>query len=326
MNNTFNRRKFLYSLGAMGLIGGASLTVSKLGLTSKKEISQTKLLMGTFVSISARNEDYLLLENALENAFNTIQQAESIFSRHDANSALGILNAKGSIKDAPKELISLVETSLNYAKASNNVFNPAVVASLEALESYKVQNIADLSTQVQKELTVLSNPQNISLNGSSIAFLHSGMAISLDGIAKGHIADLAALELESMGVKDYMINAGGDIRLNSTEEDGAWRIAILDANDKTKHVQVLSLASGAIATSGNYDSIATKGYNHIVGNAHNTLSLTAIAPTCMEADALATTLFTMQEAQASQFIAKNSNYSYAKQSENNMHYSANWKA
>ncbi len=322
-----NRRNFLYTLGCVGLATSGYALSNKLGLGSNtKEISQTRILMGTFVSIDLKGEDNALLESAMDKAFATIANAEKIFSRYDNSSPLAILNKQSRIDNAPHELIELINTSIRLTQSTNNAFNPAIVPTLAALKAYNVPSINKLPRSVQKDLAKLTNPQNIKLNKVSIEFLHSDMALSLDGIAKGHIVDLAANELEKIGIYDYMINAGGDIRVNTSPNARPWNIAIQDATNSAKHVQVISLSSGAIATSANYNSLEENGYEHIIGEiTQPVLSLSAIAPTCQEADAQATALFAMDSINAANYIQDNSKYSYLMQRPTDIVYSDNWK-
>ncbi len=322
-----NRRNFLYSVGCVGMATSGYAISNKLGLGSNIiEISQTRILMGTFVSIDLRGEDNVMLESAMDNAFTTIANAEKIFSRHNNSSPLAILNKQSRIDNAPYELIELINTSIRLTLSTNNAFNPAIVPTLAALEAYNVPSISKLSSSVQKDLARLTNPQNIILNGQSIEFLHSDMAISLDGIAKGHIVDLVAKELESNGIFDYMINAGGDIRVNTSPNAKAWNIAIQDANNSEKYIQTISLSSGAVATSANYSSLKDKGYEHLVTDSEKAfLSLSAIAPTCQEADAHATALFAMGSINSAKYMHAHSQISYLMQSPTDIRYSSNWK-
>lgn len=130
------------------------------------------------------------------------------------------------------------------------------------------------------------------------------VALDFNSIAKGYTVDLVAAELESFGVKDYIVEIGGEVRcrgLNSKK--GAWRVGVETPYDGNISVgssvqQILSLTDCAMATSGNYRRyfIDDKGNKvaHIIdprtGESAVTdlLSATVIAPTCAMADAYAT--------------------------------------
>ena len=92
------------------------------------------------------------------------------------------------------------------------------------------------------------------------------------------------------------------------------------------------MRSGAIATSSNSDSIESKGYNHLVTLNKQSdvapLSATVIAPTCTEADSLATALFAMAQQsgmeKALAFVNGQSNYHCQWQTKEGVVQSAGW--
>jgi thiamine biosynthesis lipoprotein len=127
------------------------------------------------------------------------------------------------------------------------------------------------------------------------------MGITLDGIAKGYVVDRASGVLTRRGVKDHLINAGGDIRVSGRREGGApWRVAIRDPRDERRPAEILLLREGAIATSGNYEVCHHRERlcHHIVDPATGSSpgladSVSVTAPTAMAADAVSTSVFVM---------------------------------
>lgn len=308
---TTSRRHFLCGLGAVvGLMALPCVNASAaMPATMPMTIEDTKLFtrsviqahMGTFVHITARNASQSLLDDALERAFTMAVLGEKIFTRHGSNSlgeALVELNERKSIENAPHELIDIIEQSKTLSIATKS-FNPAISPVLATLVEYKVSTFGQLPRSVQKDLSVIANPQNIALSGKSIKLLHNDMSLTLDGIAKGRVVDMMALSLEKSGITDYCINAGGDIRVSGPKE---WNIGIQDATAPAQHNGVVRLQNGAVASSGNYESLAVKGYEHLISTkphhsvSHETiLSTTVIAPNCAQADAMATAMFVMAQ-------------------------------
>ena len=86
----------------------------------------------------------------------------------------------------------------------------------------------------------------------------SGSIVTLDAIAKGYIVDFVADFFEEKGIRNYLINAGGDIRVNGMKSfekgnEKTWKIAIEDPYKQKNYPAVFSLMRGAVATSGNYE-------------------------------------------------------------------------
>jgi thiamine biosynthesis lipoprotein len=136
------------------------------------------------------------------------------------------------------------------------------------------------------------------------------MGITLDGIAKGYIVDRAAEVLSKNGIKNYLVNAGGDIRTAGVRSDKkAWTIAIQDPKKKRQYPDIVHLGNGAIATSGNYEVYfdREKMFHHIVDprtgrSPRLTTSVSVRARTAMDADALSTSVFVMTPDGGTRFI------------------------
>ncbi|MDY6839892.1 MAG: FAD:protein FMN transferase [Pseudomonadota bacterium] len=123
--------------------------------------------------------------------------------------------------------------------------------------------------------------------------------LDLSAIAKGYGVDAVARFLESEGVKAYLVEIGGEVRVNGRKPDGStWRLAIEQPVSEGREVnRVVALDSRSMATSGdyrNYYESEGRRYSHTIDPAtgepiaHNLASVTVIADDCMTADALAT--------------------------------------
>jgi thiamine biosynthesis lipoprotein len=130
------------------------------------------------------------------------------------------------------------------------------------------------------------------------------LCADLSGIAKGHGVDRAAQALEALGIGDYMIEAGGEVRTRgSNAERRAWRIAIErpDAMPQRAHF-VVPLSGLSMATSGDYRIYFERDgrrYSHEIDPAtgtpvrHALASVSVVANECGYADAMATALFVL---------------------------------
>lgn len=133
--------------------------------------------------------------------------------------------------------------------------------------------------------------------------------IDLSGIAKGYGVDAVARFLDSEGVGAYLIEIGGEVRVNGRKPDGgAWRLAIEEPSEQARRVnKIVAMDRQAMATSGdyrNYYESEGQRYSHTIDPSTgkpvtNTLaSVTVIADDSMTADALATAFTVMGYEQA----------------------------
>lgn len=127
----------------------------------------------------------------------------------------------------------------------------------------------------------------------------------LSAIAKGFGVDQAARALEALGLVDYMIEVGGEVRARGTRSDGRpWQIGIEEPlNCSPRRVRfAVPLDNLSMATSGDYRICFERGghrYSHEIDPrtgrpiAHRLTSVTVVAPECAIADAFATALIVL---------------------------------
>jgi len=299
----FTRREFLRSCGLLGLglaAAGAvpSLASAALGPDSDgRTVSRTLPLMGTFVTIIGVHESRTLAEEAVDRAFAEMERLCAVFDRHRGDTAISVLNRDGRLSGAPAELSAVVERSLSLHSLSSGAFDPSVAPLVDVLHDRAAAGKGlDLSRAELAELLALVDARQVRLTGDRISMGKSGMALTLDGIAKGYIADRASAVLAASGVANHLVNAGGDIRAAGEKAPGrAWTVAVEDPAKAGNYPAVIKLDNGAVATSGNYENYfdRTRAHHHVVApdtgaSPHEVVSCTVKAPTVMEADALAT--------------------------------------
>lgn len=123
--------------------------------------------------------------------------------------------------------------------------------------------------------------------------------VDLSSIAKGYGVDQAAAALEAVGVTDFMVEVGGEVKVSGSKPDGSrWRLAIRGPNlDGNSPVAIVTPGNKALATSGdylNFFEIDGKKYSHTINpvtgqpEMNRVAEVAVIANTVAEADALAT--------------------------------------
>lgn len=133
------------------------------------------------------------------------------------------------------------------------------------------------------------------------AFLtQKGMRVHLGGIGKGYAVDRAAAMLRSQGLRDFMIQAGGDLYVAGLKEGRPWRLGIRDPRGPVEQsFALLDLSDGTFSTSGDYERFFMKDgrrYHHILDlrrgePARGCRSVTVVSDRAVLADALAKGVF-----------------------------------
>lgn len=301
-----NRRKFLKRSALLG-VGTVSAAIlppvsAEAFLFNRKEykVVKTKLSMGTFVTMTAIHSSRDEAEQAMGLAFEEIDRLNAMLTRHGQDSPIARLNQSGRLDHAPGEAVALIDRSRGYFQQTGGAFDVTVKPVIDLYQQSFAAGRRPGDSEVQGVLQRVGGNQ-VQLNGSSIRFTRDGMAITLDGIAKGYIVDRAAEILTRAGVTNHLINAGGDIRTSGSAARGkAWTVAVQDPEKTSRYPNVITMKNGAIATSGNYEVYydREKVFHHIVDaksglSPQLSTSVTVTAPTVLDADALSTSVFVM---------------------------------
>ena len=132
--------------------------------------------------------------------------------------------------------------------------------------------------------------------------------MDFSAIAKGYGCDVVARLLQSKGIRNYMVEIGGEVVVSGQNAKGDnWHIGITKPSDDSLSVEgemqtVLSITDHAMATSGNYRNFYYQGgrkYAHTIDPRtgypvqHSLLSATVFAADCATADAYATSFMVL---------------------------------
>lgn len=150
----------------------------------------------------------------------------------------------------------------------------------------------------------------LSISGGRIHRSVDDVKLDFGAIAKGFGVDCVADVLRRNGCDDYMVEIGGEVSARGFNPQGRpWRIMIESPRtDAELSSGIIELNNRCVATSGNYRNFYTRPDGSKYGHTINPLtgypqqgeflSVTVSAPTCIEADALATACMAMPRQQA----------------------------
>ncbi len=310
------RRAFLKLSGLLGLGAASGLLLPKaaeaLKLDQKNyKVSETRLAMGTIVSMTLIHHSKDQAEDAMGLAFEEIERLTALMNRFAGSTAISALNKDGRLMDAPPEMQRVLERSLFFHKITGGAFDITVKPVVDLFQAnYDKGSRIEPKESELRGLIELVNAGNVELSGRSVSFKRPGMGITLDGIAKGYIVDKASELLSGHKISNHLINAGGDIRTaGSAEGEKPWTVAVEDPRKKNQYPDIIHLRDGAIATSGNYEVYydREKMFHHIVNPRTGlspalSTSVSVIAKTTMDADALSTSVFVMDPEPGIRFI------------------------
>jgi thiamine biosynthesis lipoprotein len=243
-----------------------------------------------------------MAEAAMARAYDEVNRLSALMNRFDEKSPVARLNKDGVLKDAHPDIIEVMSSALRYYGMTGGAFDITVKPVLD-LFTRKFSNGKE-EYPSENEIAAaraLVGSDKIEIKGRDIYLKKPGMGITLDGIAVGYIVDRASAILLEGKIENHLIDAGGDIKAMGVRADGRpWTVAIQDPVRKDNHLDLIHLTDIAVTTSGNYENYfdREKIFHHIVNPKTGrspvlNISASVIAPTTMEADALATSLMVM---------------------------------
>jgi len=162
----------------------------------------------------------------------------------------------------------------------------------------------------------------VELKNHKVIKRHPSIYLDFNASAKGFGVDLIGRYFESLGISDYMVEIGGEIRARGNNSRGMpWKIAIEEPNfDGSRSFQtIVELNNESIATSGNYrkfliDSVTGEKYAHTIEtktgypSRSNLLSASVIAASdCADVDAYATAFMAMGYNKSVSFLENHPN-------------------
>lgn len=289
---------------AFGLAVDARAQRSSREVARLVRLSRAWPVMGTMLVVTAWVTDSARALPALVAARDSVRLVDSLMSTYRDSSDVSRVNvaagAAAPVHVAPQTMTVLEKARL-YWRLSDGAFDPTVGPLVRAWQIAGAHGRRP-DSRVLDSLRRLVGFGDVELDASaSTARLsRAGMRLDLGGIAKGFALDLARRALQGGEIHGGTIDLGGNVLFfGRPPHGGRWHVQIVDPLDRDRVVGDVTLDSGAVATSGQYENyVVVRGtrYGHLIDPrtgepARGVLSATAIGPMGEWSDGLSATLF-----------------------------------
>lgn len=192
------------------------------------------------------------------------------------------------------------------ARLSEGYFDPTI-SPIVAAWGFSYKHGDSITPQLIDSLKQLVDYQNISIEEGKVVKANPAMTLDFNAIAQGYTSDLIASFLDSRGIKNYLVDTGGEIMARGEKPNGQpWIVGIEKPADNWDSEQVvhtrIALRDKGLVTSGStrkYVERNGKRYSHCIDPKtgypveHNVLSVTVLAENSVWADALASICMVM---------------------------------
>ncbi|MCX5680923.1 MAG: FAD:protein FMN transferase, partial [Candidatus Omnitrophica bacterium] len=276
--------------------------------------SQEHALLGTFVHIdicAARNDRTVVLI-AFDKAWQRLEEINTRLNVYDEKSDIAKINASypNPVQIYP-DTYKILQLSIRYNELTQGAFDitiwPLVVLWKDAEKKNKIPSVSEI--KIAQSAT--GNNKVKFLPQDRIQLMHPRTKIDLSAIGQGYAADEAARVLNGEGLKNFLVNTGGEIFAQGCNENGQpWTVGIKDPGQSHDMFDIIKIASGGVSTSGNYEKyyeIAQKRYSRVIDPktgypASKVASATVVAQNATQADILSTALCVLGSEKGSRML------------------------
>jgi Membrane-associated lipoprotein involved in thiamine biosynthesis len=235
-----------------------------------------------------------------------LMKVDQSLSPFNKESIITAINENKDVEVDPM-FLDVYNLAMQISEDTDGAFD-ITVAPLVNAWGFGFKQGMELSSNQVDSLRQIVGYQKVSLEDGRIKKQDPRVMLDCSAIAKGYGCDMVARFLRSRGIKNFMVEIGGEVVTCGMNPDRLpWKVGVTKPSDdslSTSHElqTILNVTDKAMATSGNYRNFYYKGgkkYAHTIDPKtgypvqHNILSATVLAKSCAEADAYATSFMVM---------------------------------
>jgi FAD:protein FMN transferase len=324
MKRFFQTRNLVYVFAAMLLLAVLMIVIriqvdkteqleSRADIRESSEIIvESRPLLHTFVEIKACGEN---ASQAMNAAFAEMERVNSLLNNYNPESEVSAINKNAGL--APVEIsidtFAALKAAIKFGDISGGAFDVTIGPLLELwgfATDETGKGIKEPDYYLLMEIKSFVDYKALEINSSGndkfvrrTAWLKKhGMRIDVGAFSKGYTSDMAIKVLKKCGIKSALIAAGGTICAIGTKPDSSpWRVGIKHPRKENSFLTVVSLKDRSVSTSGDYEKFYKKEgkrRTHIIDPRtgmplEKMQSVTVIAGSGVESDALSTALFVL---------------------------------
>jgi thiamine biosynthesis lipoprotein len=267
-------------------------------------VERAGVAMGSELHLTAWTLDEEAARSAFEAAFKEFDRLESLMSVwRPGSDVLRVNAAAGShAVQVGADVREALRTARQISEWTAGKFDVTFGALTDVWKfDHDQDNTIPDPAAIRARLPLIDYRQiEIDESAGTVFLKRKGMRIHLGGIGKGYAVERAMTLLRRAGLRDFMIQAGGDLYVAGQKDGRPWRLGINDPRGPAgRSFATIELTDGTFSTSGDYARSFMKGgvrYHHILDPsdgqpARGCRSVTIVADSPLLADGLSTGVF-----------------------------------
>jgi thiamine biosynthesis lipoprotein len=241
----------------MRLIVAVFLLALLAGCGEKPPYKQQAYVFGTLVDISVYGEPEAKARpavNAVLADFDRLHRLLHAWEPSDLERLNAAIAAGKASEPVPPEVLGLIADAAQWSERSGGLFNPAIGNLIRLWGFHSDTFEARLPDPAEVSRLVSADPRisDLRIEQDRVISANPNVRLDLGGYVKGYALERAALLLGQHGVRNALVNIGGNILALGRHGDRAWKVGIQHPR-QAGAIATLELNDGeAIGTSGDY--------------------------------------------------------------------------
>lgn len=199
-------------------------------------------------------------------------------------------------------LLSILIAAKDLSLKSDGLFNPAIGQLIKLWgfqeDELKQDRLPPSKEKISQLLALAPTMNDLIIQDNKISSNNPALQLDFGAFAKGYAADILIKKMRELGIKNAIINLGGDLKVIGKKGEQGWFVGIRDPSGTGVLAAVVVNDGESVMTSGNYERFYQnkgKRYSHIIDPrngkpATDFTSVTVIDANGALADAAATAL------------------------------------
>jgi thiamine biosynthesis lipoprotein len=267
-------------------------------------VEQARVAMGSELRLTAWTADEPAAHRAFDAVFREFERLEGLLSVWRQGSAVGRVNAAAGVRaiQVEEDVLAVLRVARQVSDLTDGKFDVTFGALADAWRfDHDQDNRIPTEAAIASRLPLVDyRAVEVDERGRTVLLARAGMRLHLGGIGKGYAVDRAVDILRARGLRDFLVQAGGDLYAGGGRDGQPWRLGINDPRGRPgQSFARLDLTDRTLSTSGDYERFFLSGgtrYHHLLDPdtgqpARGCRSVTIVAERAVLADALSTGVF-----------------------------------
>jgi len=270
--------------------------------------------LGAAARLLLVHPDAAVARRVVGQCLDEVARLEGIFSLHRPDSELVRLNAAGRLRAPSHDLRIVLAEARRFAVLTDGAFDPSVQPLWRLYADHFARHPGDPAGPDPRRIEAaraVVDYRGIEVESGLVALRRPGMAVTLNGIAQGYIADRVADLLRESGFDRVLVELGETVALAPPASGRPWRVGVADPAVPGRLAATFDLADRALASSSGLGTrFEPSGRHHHLfdpatgRSANRFLGVSVLAPRAVVADALSTALSVLPESAAAPVLRR----------------------